>query len=445
VNAVSYAEYTDQLAQLIAHARRGEWESIRDEVTSVLDGRASDQTRALIPRQTRRAAGAFFTTGAVREGYARLLATAPQTTAGYWDPTCGAGDLLLAASENLSLSSTPIRTIRSWSRLLRGHDLYEPFILATRMRLVLAVLLRHHLQGDTGSITDRALGGAFERVTVADGLAALNNDPYFAGNLLLNPPFAAEPLTEDCAWSTGRTSQAAVFSAAAAERLKVGGQLTAILPDVLRAGSRYAAWRGYLEQLLTIDVVARFGQFDAHTDVDVFFLTARRSGTPGPPAGWWPESAAHSGSAVGDYFEVRVGAVVDFRDPRDGPPVPYLTARDLPPQGVAGIPNRTRGFAGGLMTPPFVAMRRTSRPGQGAGGSTRGAGVLILGEMPIAVDNHVIVLRPLDGSEDRCRDLLKQLDQPESAAWLDERIRCRHLTVRAVRELPFSVDPETGA
>jgi len=36
-----------------------------------------------------------------------------------------------------------------------------------------------------------------------------------------------------------------------------------------------------------------------------------------------------------------------------------------------------------------------------------------------------------------CRELLRSLKDERTTHWLDERIRCRHLTVAALDELPW--------
>jgi hypothetical protein len=129
--------------------------------------------------------------------------------------------------------------------------------------------------------------------------------------------------------------------------------------------------------------------------------------------------------------------VVDNRDPHEGRLRPYLTAYDLPATSEMSSPSRSRLFGGSTVEPPFVALRRTSRPGPGVGGRTRAAGVLVRGNRAVAVDNHVITIRPLDGTEEKCERLLRVLDSPEVDKWLDERIRCRHLTVGVVRAIPW--------
>jgi hypothetical protein len=205
----------------------------------------------------------------------------------------------------------------------------------------------------------------------------------------------------------------------------------------LRSGSRYRAWRGETESLLDIEDVIPMGRFDRHTDVDVFLLsgTRRRAGAPTTgPAGWWQELDADV--RLDEIFDIRVGPVVDNRDPHDGPLVPFLTARSMLTEGVMGEPVQRRAFAGRLLKPPFVAVRRTSRPGDSP--ASRARGVLVTGVNPIAVDNHVITLKPLSGSERECAEVLDVLASERIACWLDNRIRCRHLTVGVLRSLPWA-------
>jgi hypothetical protein len=93
-------------------------------------------------------------------------------------------------------------------------------------------------------------------------------------------------------------------------------------------------------------------------------------------------------SRLGDRFAVRIGSVVDYRDRHEGGEHPFIHSRDLPRWGTLSRISRTRRFAGRLVEPPFVAVRRTSRPGD----AHRAIGTLVLGESPVAVENHVICL-----------------------------------------------------
>ncbi|UGY90772.1 hypothetical protein [Streptomyces gobiensis] len=436
----AFNAYARDLTMLVSETAAGQWGRVADDVHHALNGQAAARLRALVARRDRRSSGSFFTAGVAREEFEGLLDKFPGTDS-YWDPACGAGDLLLAAVERMPLGATPGETLTLWNRRLHGHELHAPFVEAARMRLVLALLARHRDVGSEGELSQRRLVSAFPRVRVGDGLQALalaGAARRFGGHLILNPPYGMAPALPDCTWSSGSTSLAATFTASALAAMRPGGRLTAVLPDVLRSGSRYAAWRDELASSLDLLAVQRHGQFDAHTDIDVFMLAGRRGarGHRGAVT-WWDGRHRDDQQCIDNYFSVSVGPVVDNRDPHTGPRVPYLTARDLPGRGESGLPERSRQFPGKLVQPPFVVLRRTSRPGQGAKGGGRGAGVLIHGPSPVAVDNHLIVAVPRVGGLSKCHELLAVLEHPETGRWLDERIRCRHLTVTAVRSLPW--------
>lgn len=443
MSITAYGSYARQLETLVTDVAAGHWRRVADDVTHALNGQASGELRRIVSRADRRATGSFFTTGGVRQSYEELLSRsgASERTPVIWDPTCGAGDLLLAGTAQFRLGATPAETLTLWNRRVRGHDLHDPFVSVTRMRLVLALLERHRAVGSDAPLMEHRWRTAFPRVQVGDGLQALrevSDARGFAGRLLLNPPYGTDAAPPGCTWSTGRTSLAATFTAQATAAMASGGRLFAVLPDVLRSGSRYRTWRDWIAERMELEEIHPHGLFDNYTDVDVFLLSARRrTGGHSGPVAWWPSSALASDRVIGDHFRVGVGPVVDNRDPHDGPEVPYLTARELPGQGETGLPQRKRRFGGRLLDPPFVVIRRTSRPGQGAKGGARGTGVLIQGDRPVAVDNHLIVAEPLTGGVARCRELLEVLDGPKVVHWLDERIRCRHLTVTVVRSLPW--------
>jgi hypothetical protein len=61
----------------------------------------------------------------------------------------------------------------------------------------------------------------------------------------------------------------------------------------------------------------------------------------------------------------------------------------------------------------------------------------------VAVENHLIVIKPNAGTLAACRRLRKQLNDPSVTAWLDMRLRTRHLTKQALLELPLpELSPE---
>jgi hypothetical protein len=146
---------------------------------------------------------------------------------------------------------------------------------------------------------------------------------------------------------------------------------------------------------------------------------------------WIPHNS--SIGRVKDKFDVSVGAVVSYRDPHEGSWFPFIQARDLPSWEVVSAFSHHRRFKGTTFRPPFVVVRRTSRPDD----KNRAVGTVIRGRGRIAVENHLLVLRPKDGKVASCSRLLAVLKNPNSNSFLDRRIRCRHLTVPALSDLPW--------
>ena len=130
------------------------------------------------------------------------------------------------------------------------------------------------------------------------------------------------------------------------------------------------------------------------------------------------------------------GALVDYRSPLQGPHVPYLVAKGFPVWGTITAVERTRRFSGRLHQGPIVVIPRTSRPGD----PYRARAAVVADPRAIAVENHLLVLRPKHGGLAECRRLLRQLRSEQVNDWLDQVIRCRHLTVSAVTSIPWSPD-----
>jgi hypothetical protein len=64
-------------------------------------------------------------------------------------------------------------------------------------------------------------------------------------------------------------------------------------------------------------------------------------------------------------------------------------------------------------------------------------GTLVTGKRPIAVENHLLVALPRDKKVGTCKELLQVLKQDSTSNWMNERIRCRHLTMGSVGDLPW--------
>jgi len=424
----SYSAYVSKLKRLSMESHRvADW-NIR--VDAALNGQASVELRRAAPLETRRKFGAFFTGTDLG---ARLIGcgTGLGPTSVFYDPTCGMGDLLIAAARKLPLCQTLPETLRRWGLQLTGTDLHKEFIQGARTRLVLLARQRH--ESDEALLCSAA--EFFPNICVADGL---QQQALFtrATHLLLNPPFGQVAAPADCKWAGGRITEAAAFVVAALERTEIGAEMLAILPEVLRSGSFSEQWRRRVGQLAEIQLVQPYGIFDDSVDVDVFLLRlTRRTETQNPVTHLWATTDAVGTTTVADFFDVHVGRVVPHRDEEAGPLLPYIHPRNIDTWvEITRIPEKRRH--GGLAyTPPFVVLRRTSRPGH----PYRAAATVILGTKPVAVENHLIVCEPHDKSADTCRALMKQLHSQSVNEFLDQRIRCRHLTVGAVAAIPLEI------
>jgi len=254
---------------------------------------------------------------------------------------------------------------------------------------------------------------------------------------VMNPPFSYIPTPYNCDWSSGQVNAAAVFTEKVVRDAPAGLRVVAILPEVLRSGTRYDRWRRVLSSLARIRSQRTLGQFDKWTDVDVYLLDLVRASSESVHGGNEALSAGRARGGVGRRFSVHVGPVVPHRHKKTGPDVRFIHARSVPAWGECKELGETRRFNGRLFLPPFVVVRRTSRPGD----AKRAVASLILGDAPVAIENHLIVLVPRDASAATCKELMWRLASRKTDAWLDKRIRCRHLTTRVLSTLPWWDSP----
>jgi hypothetical protein len=391
-----------------------------------LDGRAGRELRSSVALAELRRLGAFFTGDRLADflvGRAGDLDRAKIV-----DPACGCGDLLLAAARKLPIRGDLESTLNHWGQFLHGVDRVPEFVEVTRQRLMLLALLRGARMSRRRS---PSLIELFPNIVVDDGRK--HSYVSVADIVLLNPPYGRVEAPSALDWTSGLVTESALWIAEIVEHLSPGARLIAALPDVLRSGSRYAQWRDTVAKSVRIEHVDSVGQFDALTDVDVFVVSAKR-GKRAPRIGW--PAAELARVTVGHTCGVMVGPVVDRRDPHEGPFVPYVTTRDLPQSGEFVI-TRKRRFSKRLFRPPFVVVRRTSRPTLD---QPRLRPVVIRGTRPVAVENHLVVLEPTERTLDACHRLSDGLIDKATTDWLNDRIRTRHLTVSAVRDIPANWD-----
>jgi hypothetical protein len=357
------------------------------------------------------------------------------------DPACGAGSLLIPGLQKLLQHIGVLRATNQ----IRGRDLVDEFAEAARARLALTVATSQaHLSRKSPRTTFYPDAFLFSAVHQGDALKEMESLLDGATHVVLNPPYNSITAPENCSWGAGKINNAALFTEITVNHMPHKSRMVAILPEVLRSGPRYAKWRELIRQAVYIDQVTASGAFDAQTDIDVFCLYVSKRKIRGTTVPRKADTRNHlsgqrefsmtTDQCVGYKFEISVGSVVPHRHPEVGPVSPFATARELPAWETVSTLTRERNFTGRRETPPFVAIRRTSRPGQ----APRAIATVVAGRECVVVDNHIIVARPIDGSLAQCEKLLELLKRSSTTQWLDERYRCHHLPVEAIKHMPWA-------
>lgn len=403
-----------------------------EEVEKILKNAVNEELRRKVPLTERQEMGAFFTGKTLRNNaFHYLNEKKPVPTV--LDPACGAGDLLISYAEKLPVKKELAETIEIWGKTLFAIELQENFLRLARARLVLLAYFRG---ARAVKNKDTKLNDVFKNFKIANSLE-LAEWPK-VDHVVLNPPYIYIKSELDCDWTTGSVSAAAVFVQHCINKCKDASLIVGILPDVLRTGTRYKRWRDLIEKKRKINRADIYGAFDPQADVDVFILelgaqehSATQKNNNG--ANYWSKVAKQSNLKVSDFFSVCVGSVVPHRDEEQGPRCAYIHTRDAPPWGTISSAPDYRKFNGTTHTAPFVIVRRTSSPSD----KNRATATLVTCEGDVAIENHLIVLKPLSKTVEECLRLIEFLKREEVDDWLNERIRCRHLTVSAVKEIPW--------
>lgn len=395
---------------------------------AALNGEASRMLRREIPLTTRRKFGAFFTGSSLGDSLMEHLILPKSKQVVYYDPTCGMGDLLLSAAKTLPIKSTYIQTLKSWGQQLTGCDLHQEFIDAAKFRLLLLARQRH---GESSGQLNPSID-YFPNIRVANALEDVDGYQN-ATHVLMNPPFGTVKVGKSHAWTSGKMTAAAVFVVDALKKVRKNTQIIAILPEVLRSGSFSQHWQNAISQAASIELVQPYGIFDESADIDVFLLSLIRRSKSQPRKLNWPKKSQNERTpTLGDYFVVHVGRVVPHRDPEEGEQLPYVHPRSIEPWSIISGISETRQHHAPGYTSPFVVIRRTSRPEQ-----PYRAVASVITDGIVYVENHLIVCEPKNGSLENCLRLMKELKSHAVNAYLNERIRCRHLTVSSVSTIPI--------
>jgi hypothetical protein len=401
------------------------------DFTAVLNGAVGAELRQHVALTELQARGAFFTGPNLRDV---ALQAVGQDLAEFSvsDPACGAGDLLLGVAESLPLYEDLEQTLADWARQIHGRDIEPLFVRATRARLVLAAYHRGaRALGEAGL----NLTAVLPELRVADMLSEMEALPV-TSHTVLNPPFIQVVAPATCEWGSGKISGAGLFLERCLRQARAGSRIVAILPDVLRSGSRYEDWRRMVERLSTMQRIEVYGPFDPRADIDVFVLDLLVRQDPletleRVDPRW--QLAAPATHTLGDLFDVSTGAVVPHRHEETGDEFQYLHTRNATPWATLNQVEERRRFSGTVVRPPMVVIRRTSSPSD----RERPVGTIVLGAEPVAVENHLLILKPKSGGEELCKYALSVLQSAATRSWIDQRIRTRHLTVQAIRDIPW--------
>ena len=427
-----FTKYVDSIHQLAEPAKPITLLEWRTQLAQCLDGGPYHTLRLQSEPSEIKRQSAYFTGTKLADRVANVAIRDSRPESLYYDPACGAGDLLLAIARKLPLAATFRETLDEWGARLAGCDISPEFVRLAKARLTLLAAKRCGLAPPLELTSDSDL---FPGIVKADSLSPLRRSPP-ADVFVMNPPFRYAGAPTDCGWATGRVNLAAVFVARAILDAHAETRIVAILPDVLRSGSRYVAWRAMTQGAGSLLAETPIGLFDRWTDVDVYLFHFSKNSLKHVSPTVVPANTNTTGG-VARRFNLHVGPVVPHRHDETGPPVPYLHARSIPPWTECREPVETRRFDGRLFQPPFVTIRRTSRPDDGK----RAVATLILGQQAVAVENHLIVCLPRDGTDESCRQLIRRLRSPRTDHWLNKRLRCRHLTTRVLARMPWWYKP----
>jgi hypothetical protein len=430
-----FSKYAQGLRQLAAAGGGGDAPRWSSRCEAALNGQPSQELRSVVPLNIRRTHGTFFTGSTLANRLVRHVDLDDSRDLTILDPTCGVGDLLLAVAHRLPLKRSLEATLHSWGQVLRGVEREGALISAAKARLVLLALRRLGLSGPQNP----DWSNVFPFICQGD---AMRQTKLYARTtrILLNPPFGRIPAPQACKWGAGKVNAAAIFLHHTLQNADSGTRVFAILPEVLRTGTRYGKWRELVSREADVTRVEPYGIFDDSADVHVFLLVlSKRSHAVVSSRGLLTCNLPRRKQTLEVFFDVSVGAVVPYRDPHVGPVRRFVHPRNVPAWSRVLRVNETRRFQGTVAKPPFVVIRRTSRPGD----AYRATAAILLGASAVAIENHLFVCRPRDGRQTTCERLMAELKSDGVNRFLDDHMRCRHLTVGIVKQIPLTL-PKMG-
>jgi len=399
----------------------------KEEVEFFINGANAKAVSKHFKNITRKEYGIFFTDDELAAIVAKKIKKELAAGMKIYDPACGSGDLLLACTKYMPKKDTLTKTLRFWSNRLYGQDIFKEFIRSAKSRLFLSCAFSF-----CAEFKHVVSGGNYFDNLIAENFFKSNNAIHNVDCIVTNPPFSHVDLTGKVEWANGSGQLAGLFIDNLIKKAKNGQRIIAILPDVLRSGSRYKKWRAFVgNNALSINVDI-YGRFSREADIDVFILDLVVDKVAPCIKNDFETTKTAYKNKISDIFKVSIGPVVPHRDIQDGLPTPYVDARNSPLWEEI-VSEKQCEYSCTLKKPPFVVLRRTSGPSD----FPRLKASIIKGDMPVAVENHLIVLEPKDGKLNTCREFMKVAKSIDATNWVNNEIRCRHLTVTVIKKMPI--------
>ncbi len=396
----------------------------------IINGASTKELIRLISYDIRKRKGLFFTNNVISNILAEMISSMLRNGCTIIDPACGAGNLLISCAKYLPKGNNIEETLSIWSKSIMGYDLYAEFIKAAKLRLIL-LAIGIHLE-EIVTLPDLNLSSFFDGLKVGN---SLNNLTFTEAKcIVVNPPFGYTQCPPKCKWSKGKVQMAALFIENIICNAIENQHIVAILPDVLRSGTRYKKWRDIISTYCKTIKVEPIGRFDKNTDVDVFILHSIISNNRNVSMHWPKLKRKYKKyiHVISDFFNVHVGSVVPHRDSLSGLTYNYIHAKNTPAWQILRTINEKRKFSKTVFKPPFVVVNRTSSPSD----KYRCVATVIHTKNFVAVENHLLILAPKNKSLKSCVELIDVLRSSDTNKWMNGRIRCRHLTVSALKDLP---------
>ena len=424
----AFSEYANEIQDILNSITHSSPTIPTSRIKNILNGKTTRALKSLVALEYRKNNGIFFTGSQLSKKVADRIKSLLIDGAKVIDPACGAGNLLLFCLYHLPKKATLVETIEYWSNKIYGYDLYEEFVLTARLRFLLHAI---HLFPNE-KISYNQIANFFHNIEVKDSLTVKDLNGKH-GCVVVNPPFGyAKPL-EKCKWANGKIQLAGLFMEKIITNAPEGQQIVSILPDVLRSGTRYEKWRKFVCENSKFIEIEPCGRFDSDTDVDVFILHLIKSQTP---IGLSFKKYEKNSKTLSNYFDICVGPVVPHRDPETGPNCKYLHVKNSPTGKVVKQIREIKKYPGRIFKAPLLTIHRTSSPSD----KQRCKVTVINTKGCIAIENHLIVLKPKDNNLKTCLQFQDLLSSNKTTQWLNMEIRCRHLTVASVKHIPVEME-----